>query len=78
MIPIEKNFAKEEEEMMSKICDGFIIVAAVSLILGIISRLIFKPFPFGLEAQAYLQFSHGLLLFAIAIGVRELLKSKAK
>lgn len=64
--------------MMNKICDAFIILAVISLILGIISRILLKPFPFGLEAQAYLQFTHAMLLFAIAIGVRELLRSKGK
>jgi len=59
---------------MSLICDIFIILAAISLVVGIISRILVKPFPFGIEAQAYLQFSHGLLLFAIAIGVKQLLK----
>ena len=64
--------------MMNKILDVFIIVAAISLILGIISRIILTPFPFGLEAQAYLQFSQAILLFAIAIGIRELLRAKSK
>ena len=59
---------------MSLICDIFIILAAISLIVGIISRILVKPFPFGIEAQAYLQFSHALLLFAIAIGIKQLLK----
>jgi len=70
--------AKEEGHMMNKFVDVFIIVAGISLILGIISRLLLKPFPFGLEAQAYLQFAHGMLLFAIAIGIRELLRTKGK
>ena len=63
---------------MKGICDLFIIVAAVSLILGIISRLIVKPFIFGVTSQAFLQLSQGLLLFAIAIGIREILRAKAK
>jgi len=63
---------------MKGICDLFIIVAAISLIVGIISRILLKPFPFGLEAQAYLQFSQVLLLFAIAIVIRELLRAKGK
>lgn len=64
--------------MMNKICDAFIIGAAIILIVGIISRIALKPFLFGIEAQAYLQFSHALLLFAIAIGIRELLRNKDK
>ena len=67
---------KEGNEMMNKLCDVCILVAAISLILGIISRMLLKPLPFGIEGQAFLQFSHGLLLFAIAIGIRELLKTK--
>ncbi len=47
---------------MRKICDVFIIVAAVSLVLGIISRLIMKPF-LAIEAQAFLQFTQACLLF---------------
>jgi len=64
--------------MISKITDLFIVAAAISLIIGIISRILVKPFPFGIEAQAYLQFTHALLLFAIAIGIRELLRKKNK
>jgi len=63
---------------MKGILDLFIIVAALSIILGIISRILLKPFPFGLEAQAYLQFSQAMLLFAIAVGIRELLRTKEK
>ena len=62
--------------MMKKLCDILIILAAVSLIMGIISRLLGYPIIFGIESQAYLQFTHGLLLFAIAIGIRELFVSK--
>lgn len=63
---------------MDKICYAFVIVAAISLILGIITRLIIRPFIYGITAQAFLQVSHGLLLFAIAIGVSELLRTKGK
>ena len=61
---------------MKKLCDILIIFAAVILVLGIVSRILGYPLLFGIEAQAYLQFTHGLLLFAIAIGIRELLISK--
>ncbi|UCC38717.1 MAG: hypothetical protein JSV96_12945 [Candidatus Aminicenantes bacterium] len=58
--------------------DLFIIIAVISLILGIISRILVCPFPFGrihgIEAQAYLQFAQTCLLFAIAGGIRQLLK----
>jgi hypothetical protein len=58
--------------------DLFIIVAAISLILGIISRIIVTPFPggsyHGIEAQAYLRFAQTCLLFAMAGGIRQLLR----
>jgi len=63
---------------MKGILDLFIIVAAISLILGVITRIVLKPFVFGVTSQAFLQLSQGLLLFAVAIGVREILKAKAK
>lgn len=63
---------------MKGILDLFVIVAGISIIIGIISRILLKPFPFGLEAQAYLQFSQAMLLFAIALGIRELVRGKEK
>lgn len=63
---------------MKGLLDLFVIVAGISLIVGIISRILLTPFPFGLEAQAYLQFSQAMLLFAIALGVRELVRGKEK
>ncbi len=62
---------------MRKICEAFLIVAAISLIVGVISRLIVKPI-FDIEAQAFLQFTQACLLFAIAIAARELLIAKGK
>lgn len=56
---------------MKKIFDGCLILAVISLIVGIISRLLLKPLFFGLEAQAFVQFTQTLLLFAIAIGIKE-------
>jgi len=63
--------------MMKKIADGCLLLSVLSLILGIISRIILKPFPLGLQAQAFLQFTQTLLLFAIALGIREF-KAKGK
>lgn len=64
---------------MRKLSEAFIIVAAISLIVGIISRLMVRPFfGIGLEAGAFLQFSIACLLFAIAIGIRELFIAKGK
>ena len=59
---------------MNLLGDVFIIVAAISLVLGVISRIVEKAVIFGVTSQAFLQFTQGLLLFAIAIGVRQLLK----
>ena len=61
------------DKLYSILCDLFIIVAAIVIIIGIISRLMVKPI-MGIEAQAFLQFSQAMLLFAVAIGVRLLLK----
>jgi uncharacterized membrane protein (DUF373 family) len=61
------------EKTMALICDLFIIVAAIVLIVGIISRLMVKPI-MGIEAQAFLQFTQTLLLFAVAVGIKQLLK----
>lgn len=63
---------------MNKICDAFIIVAAISLILGTIVRLLDSRFLFEISSQAYLQFSQAILLLAIAVGIRELLRAKEK
>jgi hypothetical protein len=58
--------------------DLFIVIAVISLILGIISRILVQPFPggniHGIEAQAYLRFTQTCLLFAIAGGIRQLLR----
>jgi len=62
---------------MKKVCEAFLIVAVISLIVGIISRLLVEPI-IGIEAQAFLQFTQTCLLFAIAIAVRELLIAKGK
>lgn len=61
------------DKAIATICDLLIIVAAVVLIIGIISRLMVKPI-MGIEAQAFLQFTQTLLLFAVAFGIRQLLK----
>jgi hypothetical protein len=61
------------EKTIALISDLFIIVAAIVLIVGVISRLMVKPI-MGIEAQAFLQFTQTLLLFAVAVGIRQLLK----
>jgi hypothetical protein len=64
---------KTVDKAVSVLIDLFIIVAAIVLIIGIISRLMIRPI-LGIEAQAFLQFAQTLLLFAIAGGIRQLLK----
>ncbi len=64
--------------MLNKLSDGLLIVAALSLIIGIICRIITEPIIMGITSQAYLQFSQAALLFAIAIGIRELVGAKEK
>ena len=78
-IKIMKQYYRQKggKDKMRKICEAFIIVAAISLVLGIISRLIVKPF-LGIEAQAFLQFTQACLLFAIAIAAREWMIAKGK
>ena len=61
------------DKTIAIICDLLIIVAAIVLIIGGISRLMVKPI-MGIEAQAFLQLAQALLLFAIAFGIRQLLK----
>ncbi len=62
---------------MKKVCEVFIVLAVISLIVGVISRLMVKPI-LDIEAQAFLQFTQTCLLFAIAIAARELLIAKGK
>ena len=57
--------------MLKKVFDGCLILAAISLIVGLVSRILLKPLVLGLDAQSFAQFSEILLLFAIAIGIKE-------
>lgn len=57
---------------MKILMDVFLVVAAVSLIVGLVSRVLLVPLVFGLEARSFLGFSIGCLLFAITLGVRML------
>ncbi|MBI3986866.1 MAG: hypothetical protein HY343_08105 [Lentisphaerae bacterium] len=54
--------------------DTCVAVAGVSLIVGLISRVMVAPFAYGLEARSFLGFSMVCLLFAITLGLRELIK----
>jgi len=62
------------EKFLNWILDIAIILAIIVIIIGTISRIMVKPWPFGIEAQAHLQFGQFLLLLAIAVGVRLKLK----
>ena len=54
-----------------------IIIAAISLVVGLISRLTLQPVgPMGIEAQAFLRFANTCLLVAITFAVLQLLKAK--
>ena len=59
---------------MKAIINMALVVAAVSLVLGIYSRLTLNPLPFapgkGIEAQAFLSFTNTCLLIAIALMVK--------
>ncbi|HID95555.1 MAG TPA: hypothetical protein EYP53_05805 [Candidatus Latescibacteria bacterium] len=51
------------------------VVALISLIIGIISRLAVTPVA-GITASAYLRFTDTCLLWALSLGLLQLLKSK--
>ena len=59
---------------MKKYIDVALILAGVSLLLGLISRVLGSLWIFGLQARSFATFTNVCLLFAIAIGIRELLK----
>ena len=53
---------------MKGVANGLLVVAALSLVVGVLSRLNLHPVA-GVEAQAFLQFSQTLLLASIALSV---------
>ncbi len=59
---------------MKLLIDLFIVVAAVSLIVGLVSRVTMVPLAFGLVARSFLGLTIACLLFAITIGVRALVR----
>ena len=63
---------------MKKLINLSIAVGIISLITGIISRIMLQPFFGGLRvsAHAFLQFSGVCLLLAIALGILKLLEKK--
>lgn len=64
---------------MKKIAVTAMIIGMVSLIAGIISRVMVTPLtivPGGLEANAFLAFTNTCLLFAIALTLLAILNDK--
>ena len=59
---------------MKVLMDVFLVIAAVSLIAGLVSRVLMVPVYFGLEARSFLGFSVVCLLFAVTLGVRALVR----
>lgn len=55
---------------MKKLADLAIIVAVISVVVGIISRLVMQPVA-GIFASAFLNFAKVCLLLAIALLLRE-------
>ena len=53
-----------------------IIVGAVSLLAGIVSKIVGATWVFSLVARSFLGFADALFLLAIALGVREIFKAK--
>lgn len=74
-----KKLIKKGGEVMKMIAYVAIVVAAISLIAGIISRWTLTPIalvPGGLEAQALLTFTNTCLLIAITFILLEMSKAK--
>lgn len=54
---------------MKGLANALLVVAALCIVIGIISRLTLQPMIGGIEAQAFVQFSQTLLLAVIALSV---------
>jgi len=54
---------------MKGLANALLVIASLSVVAGIISRLTLQPMIGGLEAQAFLQFAQTLLLAVIALSV---------
>ena len=62
---------------MKKLINLSIAVGIISLITGIISRIVIQPFfPFRLQAHAFLGFTNTCFLFAITLALLQILKAK--
>lgn len=54
---------------MKGLANALLVIAALSLVVGIISRLTMQSIGGGLEAHAFLDFAQTLLLAVIALSV---------
>ena len=54
---------------MKGLANALLVIAALSLVVGIISRLTMQRIAGGLEAHAFLDFAQTLLLAVIALSV---------
>ena len=65
---------------MKNIASIAILVAAISLTIGLISRLFVLPMPItpgkGVEAHAFLEFANTCLLISIALTLLQIAKTK--
>ena len=53
---------------MKGLANGLLVLAALTVVVGIISRLSLQPVV-GIEAEAFLDFAQALLLASIALSV---------
>lgn len=60
---------------MKNLAVASIVVGIISLVVGVYSRLIYKPI-YGVEAKAFLGFTGVCLLFAIALATLNLFGKK--
>jgi len=65
---------------MKTVVNLLVAAAGISLVLGLLSRVMFKPFSMGIlancNANSFLRFTDTCLLFAIALVAVKLLDSK--
>ncbi|MFH1407228.1 MAG: hypothetical protein ABIH01_04440 [Candidatus Omnitrophota bacterium] len=54
---------------MRNMASAMVVVALVSVVAGIVSRISMQPFIFNLEANAFLRFADTCLLLAIALAL---------
>lgn len=62
--------------MVKNVMYGALLVGLISLVLGIISRLILAPIV--VEAHAFLDFTSICFLFSLNVGLLQLLKARGE